>query len=140
MQRIVDRLSDSVAMYEAPGVSGAGPQTSAMLHGKCPESNRFFSHKLICGLERGVYMNALEAADSEKRSLMKWVSHQIEWRTYGEFEHLGKQYSNYVVTDFDASNNSRLNARMVFENMLFLRPAYMTLSWNPTMTNDQIRL
>ena len=28
---------------------------------------------------------------------------------------------------------------MVFENMLFLRPAYMTLSWNPTMTNDQIR-
>ena len=84
-------------------------------------------------------MNALEAADSEKRSLMKWVSHQIEWRTYGEFEHLGKQYSNYVVTDFDASNNSRLNARMVFENMLFLRPAYMTLSWNPTMTNDQIR-
>ncbi|MGC6366748.1 MAG: hypothetical protein ACON35_01970 [Candidatus Marinamargulisbacteria bacterium] len=139
MQKVINRLSHIITMYEAPGVSGAGPQTSAMVHEKDPASNRLYSYILVYGLERGIYMNALQPADGRERGLMKRLSHLIEKNTYGSFIHNEKEYSNYVVTDFDASNNAKLNTRMVFENMLYLRPTYPTLSWNPTMTEDQIK-
>lgn len=139
MQNIVNHLPRSVAMSEAPGISGAGPQMSANVHGKDPESNRLFSAIPNCGLERGLYMNALAEASDEDRAAMKKLSHLIESETYGTFDIEGETFSNYIVTDFDAQNNATLNATMVFENMVFRRPAYMTLSWNPTMKKEDIR-
>ncbi|MBT6120022.1 hypothetical protein HOH45_00990 [bacterium] len=139
IQRVVNRLPSCVTMQEAVGVSGAGPQTSAVLHTKDPSSNRVRSEVPVFGLERGKFMNGLQEATDVDRAAMKYISHKIEEETYGTFRHQGKTYSAYVVTDFHAPNNARLNARMVFENMVYGRPSYMTLAWNPTMKMSEIQ-
>ncbi|MEC8678014.1 MAG: hypothetical protein VXX85_04080, partial [Candidatus Margulisiibacteriota bacterium] len=140
MQRVVNRLPGSASLYEAPGVSGAGPQTSAVLHMKDPASNRQSSNVLTVGLERGVYMNGLEAANDHDRGLMKLISHEIEKETYGTFMHNGQEYSNYLVTDFHAPNNAKSNARTVVENLKYNRPAIGSVSWNPTQTIAESRV
>jgi biotin carboxylase len=138
IQKVLNHMPDSVSFLELLGISGAGPQVLSVLLDADPEASRFKTAIPGNGLERGVYMNALKEATPDDRALMKYLLNKIESKQYGRFEFEGKFYSAYVVKDFDASNDPELNTNMVFENLVYGRPAYQTLSWNPDMKIDQI--
>ena len=136
---LADRMGNEVVSHEAAGVSGSGPQVSAVVHGMDPSSNRYSSKIIVNGLERGPYMNSLSLMSDRNRAAMKYTSNKIETATYGTCEYNGQEFGIYMIKNFYSPNNTQILVKMYIEDCVYGRLTLPTLCVYPGQTEQEIR-